>query len=156
MCTGLFIHELYTHADSYYGYLGLILFALGAKGVKQFNENKQAEILANLQTGDLYKAMWDEEANRQPKGALVKVERVSGDTLVIVHTKDMIERIDTYSQGGWDKLSSNPAAFGSKEYKVKLASFISNKNFEEFNTKRHMPFGYVLVGNYAFDAVERK
>lgn len=100
--------------------------------------------------------MWDEETSRQPKGVLVSVVRVNGDTLVIVHTKDMIERIDTYSQGGWDKLSSNTAAFGSKEYKVKLASFISNKNFEEFNIKRHMPFGYVLVGNYAFDAVERK
>lgn len=139
--------------------LGLIAMGLTMKFINQVKANNTKEILASPKPNDIYKSNWDEEANREPKGALVKVVRVNGDTLVIVHSKKMIDGIDLYSQKGWDKISDEPESFDPIEYKVKLSSFLTNTEFEEFDTKRQIPFGSVLGlgrSNYEFEVVERK
>lgn len=112
-------------------FLILFLFAYGSiiKENRNDNAKKYAELINHPQPGDIYKAMWSEE-NSISQGALIKLMRINGDTMYVVRSKEMIPM--SFSEEEWNKLSADPGAFNTKEYKVKKFEDSKNNNLGSF------------------------
>lgn len=137
-------------------FAGLVVTGLIMTRVKQFQDSKVAEILANPQAGDTYKSDWYVN-NTRDKGALIKIIRISGDTIVIVRSSQLLDGADVFGKSHWNKISDD--GFSPEEFKIKLSRFLKDRQFEEFRTSAEHPLGNVMGygnSNYEFDVVERK
>ena len=113
--------------------------------------------------GDIYKATWSQ--NRLSEGVLVKVMRINSDTLYIVKSKKGIPF--SFAEEEWKKLSLEPTAFDSKEYKIMNFNKLKETNFGDFfmysedkNSNLQIFLGSILNSksemDLDFETVERK
>ncbi|OMQ12960.1 hypothetical protein [[Flexibacter] sp. ATCC 35103] len=144
----------------------LILLVISSINKKATNEKAKeyAEILMHPQPGDIYKATWYE--NNLSTGVLIKLIRIDGDTLFIAKTKKNIQM--SFAEKDWNTLTEDPAAFETKEYKIKKFSLLKETNFGNFfmynadaNKKDYPVFlGSVLNSksemDLGFETIERK
>lgn len=146
----------------------LILVLLGISSINKRNTDEKAkeyaELLMHPKPGDIYKSTWYE--NNLSTGVLVKLMRINGDTLYIVKTKKNIPI--SFAEQEWNKLTSDPEAFETKEYKIKKFSLLKEANFGNFfmynndENKKEYPvyLGDVLNSkcemDLGFETIERK
>ncbi|KQB42584.1 hypothetical protein RC62_3591 [Flavobacterium aquidurense] len=146
----------------------LILIMLGISSINKRNTSEKAkeyaELLMHPQIGDIYKSTWYE--NNLSTGVLVKLMRIDGDTLFIVKTKKNIPM--SFAQEEWNKLTADPEAFETKEYKIKKFSLLKETNFGNFfmyNTDTNKKDYPVFLGSVlnsksemdlGFETIERK
>jgi hypothetical protein len=135
-----------------------ILILMGITSINNKNRAEKAkeykELLMNPLPGDIYKASWSQNLSA---GVLVKVMRISGDTMYIVKTRKYIP--DNFSKDEWDKLTADPGPFETKEYKITKFSALKDANYGNlfmYNTDekgRYYPIylGSVLNSKYEMD-----
>jgi len=129
--------------------------------VRNYKTKQTQEILSHPQPGDIYKSIWSDEEASTGVGVLVKVVRVDGDTLFVVHTTNSIPF--SYHKKDWSTLSTSDASFDNKQYKLNLPSFTRSKSYMEYGdingNKRSVYRGSIVGkghGNFDFDVIERK
>lgn len=110
----------------------VILIFLGINSINQKNKIEKAkeyeQLLMHAQPEDIYKTAW--LYNSMSSGVLVKLMRISGDTMFIVKTKKSIPF--SYSKTEWDKLDAASGSFETKEYRVKKFSALKSTNYGDF------------------------
>ena len=143
----------------------LILIAYGSiiREGRSERAAKYAELINYPQTGDIYKLTWSE--NRLSEGVLVKLIRISGDTLFVVKSKKSIPF--SFAEEEWKKLSANANDFDSKEYKIINFSKLKEANYGDFfmysedkNSNLPIYLGEILNNksemDLDFETIERK
>jgi len=142
----------------------LVLIGLFEKRGREHNVGITRELLAHPQPGDVYKASWHENDGhtRASESALVKVVRISGDTLVVLRSKTTMPGNDCFNKASWDQLPRTPDGFDATERKMKLKNFLEASDFFEYSDgKDHTGSQYLgdVLGHgdmdLKFDVVER-
>jgi hypothetical protein len=144
--------------------MGAILIGAKISSKKQLGDVAEVkEILSDPQPGDVYKSTWmSGDAAGQPIAQLVKVVRISGDTMVVVVSNKGFDLMQNpYDIKQWNKISDSD--FDSKEYKLYLSDFKAGAIYFEYgneeNGNHKTNKGNVLGNgnmNLDFDVMERK